>query len=31
MDLDLSLPVGDSCSDYFKHTESSLAEFTFSK
>lgn len=31
MDLDLSLPVGDYCSGYFKHTESSLAEFTLSK
>jgi len=31
MDLDLSLLVGDSCLGYFKHIESSLAEFTFSK
>lgn len=29
--LDLSLLVADSCSGYFKHTESSLAEFTFSE
>lgn len=29
MDLDLRLLVGDSCSGYFKHIESSFAEFTF--
>lgn len=29
VDLDLRLLVGDSCSGYFKHIESSFAEITF--